>query len=283
MYYMDKKNCFAFFNLYTLVYNKKSFFLLSIISVLLSTGCITEEEISSAEVGSQAVDAMGDVGSYAFDGTLGITFRGTPGDIRGMGDMRLIEEREGEIDLHSRRGHIMMKTIMGDLTVEETYIIDDVEYVKIDNRDWMIGGRNPLLLERYNYLATELELLDNTVTEYAGEETLDGVNCYILKARPDPEKLLDLWGQMEIMGIVNVEDLRSTPVKNFDVRMWISQDDFLLRKTKASAELRGEGILIVMDMVLNFHDHGKEMSIELPDGAKNVKGGTRLADMPSYA
>lgn len=267
MYYMDKRLVF----------------IPSIVSVLLLAGCITEERISSDEIRDRTVDAMMDVGSYAFNGTMRITFSEDTGNIRGMKGMELMEERRGEMDVHNKRGHTVMKTVMWGLTVKETYLLDDIEYVKIDNADWMMGNRNPELWKGYDYLAKELDLLDNEVIKYRGEETIDGVHCYILEARPDPEELLERWSQVEIMGIVNVEDLRSTPVKNFNVRMWISRDDFLVRKTKASAELEGEGISVVMDMILNFHGYGEKLSIEPPESAKEVKRGTKLPNMPSYA
>lgn len=178
----------------------------------------------------------------------------------------------------------------------DMYFLNGWEYLNTSPPDnsWSKTELTDELWAAESQLSRQLALLTKA-TEIAltGEETIDGVDCYVLTITPSPEAIAD-WviSQQQPYGpaldvswspaLVGRETFINT-YKSGSVKEWVTKDGYLLVKSEiealfeASPEAIGangaqfERITSTFIGEFQFSDYNAPVSIELPQEALNAQ------------
>ena len=138
--------------------------------------------------------------------------------------------------------------------------------------------------EEWNRMFTPInasftELAQASQLEYIGTETVNGVECYIIEFKPTPEGLAKyvqsiMGPQAPQMGMpYNISQMIKEGLKEITIKMWISKDDYTIRKQDLSMKLSMTimGVTANMDMkMLALTNWNIPVEIELPPEAQQA-------------
>ena len=127
--------------------------------------------------------------------------------------------------------------------------------------------------------ASFTELAQSSQLKYVDTETVNGVECYIIEFKPTPEELAkyvqSLMGpQAPQTGMsYNISQIIKEGLKEFTVKMWISKNDYTVRKQDISMKLSMTimGVTADMDMkMLALMNWNIPVEVELPPEAQQA-------------
>jgi outer membrane lipoprotein-sorting protein len=266
---------------------------LVLIILLAFTACGGEQLPMAQEIVDSAVQALNDVVSYQFEttSTMGVSGEAEGEVIEGSETMN----QSGTLDLANWQMHMVL-TQHGVMTgaddidmTQEAYLIDDMVYVMTETSDtgitWMKTAIPAGYWERMNLIGLQTELLETAEIEVIGSEKAGGVDCYVLEATPDKEKLWQLF--MQQLGITNntmpdiSPELLNEMLQSYSAKQWVAKDSYLLMKVEVemsmeltpeimgSPEGEGEATIHILVTML-VHDYNQPVSIELPPEAEEA-------------
>ncbi|MHC1628855.1 MAG: DUF6612 family protein [Candidatus Nezhaarchaeales archaeon] len=138
--------------------------------------------------------------------------------------------------------------------------------------------------EEWNRMFTPIntsftELAQASQLKYVGTETVSGVECYVIEFKPTPEELAEY--VQSIMGPqapqtgmpYNISQIIKEGLKEFTVKMWISKNDYTVRKQDISMKLSMTimGVTANMDMkMLALMNWNIPVEVELPPEAQQA-------------
>lgn len=263
--------------------------------VISTAGCISTETISAAQIKANALNSTEGVTSYSFfmTGTMGTTITNSTGSY--ASDISLTVN--GAVDLSNEK--LMMETdAEADSTIPEQqleikstiYIIDDILYMQTD----ALGDTQWLKKNITNFEATwqsyseflrsdmdmQRQLLETSDVEKLNDEVVNGVNCYVLKIKPDIEKLYEiLMSQQGInnSGVTPIGNL-SDIIKGWSIKQWFAKDTNLLMKAynqmtfEYSFDMGYTSVSFSynIDMEILFSGYNSAVNIELPEEAEDA-------------
>jgi len=208
----------------------------------------------------------------------GETFEGT-----------VTSEMSGAFDEENRRMSLNVDTII-EMTGEEDvvmgmemYIVGDWMYMKMEMpgepTGWMKAPVEVGDWEEQDVASQQIDWLLDAEVEFLRNGTIDGTECYILKVRPDLEKL---WALMQLAAGADEElppevDL-SEIITDFSVEQWVDKDTYFIRKStidmtmKFSPEVTGMPFEMTWDiaMTILIYDINEPVTIELPPEAEDA-------------
>lgn len=256
---------------------------------LALAGCTTSE-VSAREIAANVVLAYPAVDTYSMDMDFTMTMMIDTGPVQTQteiaGDARV------SIDLPAKEMKYnidMLIKIPGQGTqnfTQNMYIYGGYMYMNISGMgvdQWTKIEFNEDLWASENQLKQQVEFLQNAMDiTYMGEEIIDGVDCYILKVKPDMASIFN-WGRSQLKDIF--ADLDSTRIdlgkmfKQISIKEWVTKDTSLPVKSEIQLTMEfnpqdvGAGadefssITAVMQGQAKYYGYGQPVTIELPQEA----------------
>lgn len=259
-----------------------------IAGILLTAGCTTTDTISASQIKANALQCAANVTSYSFSitGTMGATIGNETESFSEDASFTV----NGVVDLSNEKAMIDIEVSRID---EETgqpdeeniliYIINTILYTGGDT--WVKQNVTDFdlifqLFSGSQYMRADMEmqklLLETATVAKLNDETVSGVNCYVLQIEePDLEKLFDLiLGQEAIGSTENLSEI----IKDWAIKQWIAKDTsyFMKAYNKVTIELIemdlffGYSMNMELDVTILFSDYNEAINIELPEEAQNA-------------
>ena len=259
-----------------------------IVGILLTAGCTTTDTISASQIKANALQCAANVTSYSFSitGTMGATIGNETESFSEDASFTV----NGVVDLSNEKAMIDIEVSRID---EETgqpdeeniliYIINTILYTGGDT--WVKQNVTDFdlifqLFSGSQYMRADMEmqklLLETATVAKLNDETVSGVNCYVLQIEePDLEKLFDLiLGQEAIGSTENLSEI----IKDWAIKQWIAKDTsyFMKAYNKVTIELIemdlffGYSMNMELDVTILFSDYNEAINIELPEEAQNA-------------
>ncbi|MDD5289506.1 MAG: hypothetical protein PHY28_10400, partial [Dehalococcoidales bacterium] len=113
---------------------------------------------------------------------------------------------------------------------EEIYVVGGQSYMKMSILgfdQWFKMDIPEVIWNQQNQLEQQVEFLRNAIeVTKLGEETVDGVNCYILQITPDLDAMLD-WvkaQQQDVSPDMDLSNINLNEIfKNLSLKMWVAK------------------------------------------------------------
>lgn len=230
-----------------------------------------------------------------FQGECKILSNITIKDSKGVSAVRIQTAVDGAWDLINENCWTTTKTEYqpGQISETEMYVFGTAAYMKFSGPKAPKGWKKIKLLPELrqklvspNLLQQQIALFEVSKVIRLADETIEGMNCYVLSLIPNIEKLSEITlqdpGTKEIFNRMNLDP--ETMFKDMSLKHWYSKDSFLpikfqMRSSMAvSAEtvrqLTGEEYEMRLEMTsdgLN-HNFNEPVSIELPLEAEGAQG-----------
>jgi hypothetical protein len=165
----------------------------------------------------------------------------------------------------------------------QAFLIDNHLYTGISmTRDAFQWSRGDLAGDYWasaEMMQQQVALLQSAGRQLTGEESIDGIDCYVFDLTPDVAQTVAMWNLESFLGQgATVPDLREEWVQSATVRQWIAKDTSRLTKSEVQVTLRlaaaeldatlGEGDLeITLAGEAFFHHYNEWVSTAVPPAA----------------
>jgi hypothetical protein len=169
----------------------------------------------------------------------------------------------------------------------EEYLINDTLYLKVDG-NWT-AMKMPGVADAWsqqNTMIQQLEMFNQSQLSLIGSEMVDGVDCYMVRAKMDMSTVADQLAG-EIPSLVPMPGMNYTELfrnMKMDVNYWITKDTHLLKKTDVTEifTMTPQSLGLpanesgALEMRINakvsmlFEGFNESVNIKLPAEAKNA-------------
>jgi hypothetical protein len=170
----------------------------------------------------------------------------------------------------------------------EAYVLDGWMYVGVEIPDvgmqWMKMAMTEEIWQQQNGVDTYLELMATAVeVKYKGDETVNGVACYVFEIEPDMGVLSDLLVTQTSSVGMGMVDLSGFDIgelyKELSVKEWVAKDSYLLQRVEIDMVMEmspveagysgGDFDKMTMDIgiVMRFFDYDQPVTVILPPEA----------------
>jgi len=240
---------------------------------------------SAEEVVDGVIEAVEDITSVTFKADLAVDMTGEE-DGEAV-DAAMITKVTGAVDVVSKDGKIDMSVTI-DSTGEDTftadmtmYFIDDILYALMEMPAlgnismWVKTDVPPEMHGQMTQVEDQVELLKLSEVRFAGTETVNGKECYVLELVPDPDALWEFISErMNIAGApvpgIEEETIIRDIARSYSAKQWIDIDSFLLSKSEMDMEIEIEDTSLDINMSLLVSSYNQPVNIELPEEAENA-------------
>ena len=152
----------------------------------------------------------------------------------------------------------------------ETYILDDTQYTKTFGI-WIKNKTSSEIWDKQNLARLHTDV-EGAEIELMGAESVDGVECYVLRTKPDLVKLIEsmnqqMTGTMSDMSEDQLEEFNRM-IKEVEMKAWIRKDNYLISKLVTYMMIDDEGNMMEMNTIITFSNYNTQVEIELPEAAK---------------
>lgn len=255
--------------------------------MLVLSGCTTQQGDITDDIKTNFLQAIEDVTCYKFSTDMTITMSIT--NESGTTTTTTDSIQNGIVDILNTN-----LVVEGTSTNAETYEIQNTIYYIVDgiiysgtedaegnitwtSNDPSLMGEDTALYTWYSQSQLEgqaHQILEIADVEQLNDETIDGVECYVIKVTPNFE---ETESDDNPYGLPAPESGLADMFQDMDIRYWISKEDNLLIKayTKISFDMSWmyayiggfDSVLMVQEMEQSFYDYNIPVSIELPPEA----------------
>jgi hypothetical protein len=251
-------------------------------------GALTQEEID--EIIANVTSAEAETVSFDLDLPMSITVTGGSE----AGTMTAAVTGSGVMDMVNEEMQMTMDMAMdipdeGEQNISaQIYFVDDWMYIGMDipgfGSQWMKMEATEDMWQQQAPLEQHLELWEGAVeVKSLGNETVNGVDCYVFEIKPDMAVLSDMLAQetsgmgMDLMDFSQFD--LSDMFQELSVKEWLAQDSYLPMKmeikvvVEMSADEFGDTggdfdkMTIDVEVNMNLYDYNQPVSIELPPEA----------------
>jgi len=219
-----------------------------------------------------------------------------------------IKVTEGRVNLTAESGmwrQTLADKVNGDTLTWDGYFINGSEYWREDSNWTRFNTTDPqAILEDYNELPSQVELLNYSDLSLAGSERIDGEDCYKLVGTPITAIAKTILGVQLYASYLGSPfplpddfsnksfDFDNTKLllnSNVTVSAWISKDTYLPRRTEVDSSITFNPAILNIDEpqfeiestlheVTDWANFGKPVQIELPKEAQNSSFRMKGAD-----
>ena len=277
----------------------------AIVVVVMLSGCTDKEQINSAEIKEMILASVEEIDTYKFD--MDMTQETLISNETDETEMTTMSTGKGVVDVANKKMSLEMtsslempdKAEMPDGPMEmtmEMYLVDNAMYMKMDMGipeipvQWtkidMPEGYDDSW-DSQNQMEQQIELLNISEVDLLKAETVNGVDCYVLKITPDMEKysefLMKQGGMSELMQGMQEDFDIGKLIKSMSITQWIAKDTLFPMKTEMQIKMvissedlnipdAEETFTMTLDQstILVFYDYNKPVNLELPEDAKNA-------------
>ncbi len=244
---------------------------------------------------TKLVDASGKVNNFTADITSAITLESVGGTNANKLSMTLTGN--STVDITHDRSHTQLTVTttaagqQSDVSDIELYAADQWQYLKFPMGEgaptWIKIGRAGDILAKTSQVAQETDLLKTATKVTAlADETVNGVACNVLQAKPDVQKLLTLLlGQAQTHYTLGLQDSDfsdfdfSKVVKSVQIKEWIAKDTGRLVKAQGDISIQlapadvgaastdFTSLNVDMTMTITFSNYNAQVNIQVPADA----------------
>jgi hypothetical protein len=206
---------------------------------------------------------------------------------------------DGKVNLTAKSGwwsHQLKDTGTGEVLLWQGYLINGTEYWK-EGENWtqFILNDSQAVLDDYNDLPGQVELLNYSDITITGSEEIDGEDCYRLTAEPIvliqkailgtqifASYLASPFPLPDELDVADFNFENTSIIENSDVSVtaWVSKNDSLLKRIKIDSSLTLDPAILniaeqnftiqsILHETTDYTDLGQPVQIELPSEAYN--------------
>lgn len=255
----------------------KSIGLIPILAMLLSfAGCGGGGDLIGEDL-RQAIMASGDdVTSFSLEGTMTMT-------CEDLAELNMSLDIDGDFDVENMNMYMTMSGTTAGMAMDvETYLITDVpeqgdpSYVMYMNGEfdgqetgWMSMDVPYSEWESQNQLEGQLEAFSFGEVRHAGEENIDGTNCYVFDITLDMDELMDFAtqqpGMEDSLEGYTAQQLADM-ISDLAVKCWVDKETDRPVKQQMQFNMTIEGYSIDYDVTMKMYDYNEPLDIDLPAG-----------------
>ena len=161
----------------------------------------------------------------------------------------------------------------------ETYIVDDMVYVKVmDN--WMKMQIQNELWNQQDHIKQTMGLLETGTIDVLPEEEMDGMSYYVFAIQPDMKKVVEIALKSQEQSEVLDEHIDfADMVRKYTATIYVNKKTFVIERQKIdmrlvmTAENMGKNMINSSDItmetkiVAKMYDINKKVTITLPEEA----------------
>lgn len=251
-----------------------------VISITLLAGCNElggGKEVTPEQALNKAPQAMEEIDTYSAEADLLMTVSGNATQsMSNSEEMSMGMNITTDVDLVNKKMRTEGKiNFRGMEMPTEVYVIGKTKYQKEPQRGLWIKRE----LEEDPFTNPAKALVENLGQDFEskGTQTVQGQECFVIEGTPDKNNAGDFLspglGAAENPGqefIDAIESLTAT--------VWISKNDYTVKKTKIGLTMQQQGTKFKMEMENQYKNFGQQMDISLPEEAKNA---TEASNLPS--
>lgn len=277
--------------------------LMMILAVVWFAGCVSE--LSEDQIVAKMVDTANKIDTYQYNFDMSTNMK--VGTQNGTKEITTKYVGKGEVDTKKKKMKMDMDMTMDmpDIGPQnakmQMYLIDDMMYMynemmpSMGNNkkgNWMKLQMPMESWDKQNQVKQQIELLKASEIKQLKDEVVDGIDCYVFEAKPDPKKLMEIMSQQQGGNtFLENENLNYTDmIKHISVKEWIAKDTLFPKKSdmQMTLTMSSENISTAKDhfemtmdmsMTTTFNDYNKKVSIELPPEAESAMS---LPNMPQH-
>ncbi|MDH7517756.1 MAG: hypothetical protein QHH19_05375 [Candidatus Thermoplasmatota archaeon] len=247
---------------------------LAILFALSFSGCVEENVVTAEEIKERFLHALENVTSYKYSSevtysitTIKESTSTTESSVAMTGEIDILNKKVKQYlnttSEGSNEGHLIL------------YMVDNISYFGNQtngNTTWTSSLMGSEMWSGYSYLELIATMLENGTEQYnntelkrVSDETVENVDCYILR----------------FTGFQNQSATTSNAYSyiGYDVKYWIAKDTYLLKKSHLKSTIDQSGVysfgganrsIITSEMEIFFYDYNVPLNIVLPPEAKNT-------------
>ena len=123
--------------------------------------------------------------------------------------------------------------------------------------------------EAQDQFAQQLETFTFAEVKHAGEETVNGIDCYVLDITLDTDELIDFAmeqpGMEDALEGISISELLSG-INDMTIKEWVAKDTNLPVKEQMSFSFSIDGVTVDMDMTMRIYDYNESLDVTPPAG-----------------
>ncbi len=253
--------------------------------VLLSL-CV--QSFNPEEIKQKALETSKNIKTYKFK--MSVKSEVIVGNESSGAKSEMVSNATGAIDMVNKRLYMDVSTVMNQFgrtfsMKSETFVFNDTAYIKAVRPNGTIAWFKTKVQDdfwnRSDQIDQQIELLSFSKIEKLSDESVNGVDCYVLKLKPDLDRFVEYMSNSSANVPKNKSMLKNM-LKDVEVKEWIARDTYYPVKTEvltvmempmviSMGALKGNvSIKQTVKTIVEFYDINKPVSIELPEEAKNA-------------
>jgi outer membrane murein-binding lipoprotein Lpp len=292
----------------------------AIVVVAMLAGCVEKEQVNTAEIKEMILASVDQIDTYKFD--IDMTQKMLIQNETTETEMTTVSTGEAAMDVTNKKMMMEMAMTMEtpdkpEMTEEPMemdmfiYLIDNAMYMKMDTgipelpAQWTkmeMPDEYEKTWESQNQVDQQMELLNISAVELLEDETVNGVDCYVLKITPDMDKYGELLSKQEGMSDL-MQSLQQNDsfdmgkmIKEMSMKQWIAKNTKFPMKTEMQIKM----VISSEDMIIPeaeeeftmtsdqrttivFSGYNKPVAIELPEDAERATGFSMPSPMDEAA
>ncbi len=291
----------------------------AIVVVAMLAGCVEKEQVNTADIKEMILASVDQIDTYKFD--IDMTEKMLIQNETTETEMTTVSTGEAAVDVTNKKMMMAMammetpdKLEMPEEPMEMDmflYLIDNAMYMRRDTgipelpAQWIkmeMPEEYEKTWESQNQVDQQMELLNISEVEFLGDETVNGVDCYVLKITPDMEKYGELLSKQEGMSELmqslqqnNSFDMGKL-IKDMSMKQWIAKNTKFPMKTEMQIKMviSSEDLIIPeaeeeftmtsdQRTTIVFYEYNKPVAIELPEDAESATGFSMFPPMNETA
>jgi hypothetical protein len=269
---------------------------LVLVTLLAFSACGGDGSPTAQEIADRAIQAQDDIRTYEFEMDMTI-------DMAGEAEGEAFEatigmDYSGALDTDNKEMRLMATAtavLPGEDETEtalEAYLIDGTGYSRqtspgtesvwekeeLSGTDWDETWEG--IIEMMSLAKPQLELLEEAEAEVIGSETVEGVDCYVLRLTPDMDRLWDTLMQQATLGFGGnlglpdfSQEIFDESSYNLSVEQWVAKDTYFLMKVEIDMSIALDAETMGVEegemsfdtaMTMLAYNYNQPVSIELP-------------------
>jgi outer membrane lipoprotein-sorting protein len=243
--------------------NPRTVLLVSCIVIVSASGCLglsgnepTESDPRAERVQERALATMANVSTY--EATMSMTVETDEGSFHA--------ETVGAANETSRRMSFDMTIELpdGDTREATAYIVNQTRYSQRGGR-WVAEDVSDQQIWNHDRLQQQQRLLKDATVTFEGNETVDGVQTYVVKSYPDDAAVKKVFRNSPN----DAASLDEVSIKEFSITHYIGHDEHHLRKVRLDMTIEQQGETADLTMTVTFSRYNEPITIDLPAGVES--------------
>jgi hypothetical protein len=243
--------------------------------VAATSGCVSEN-VTATQIKNRTLNSVNNIRSFQFSSTIHLTNTviGTTGDPE---PFEVTGTETGSVDVENRRytSTYDWETPGVIQSLFYVYYVDGYMYSYSDSKWTKQQWDDPeTFWSQYTHLGELVDFLGGSTVTRLPDETVDGVDCYVLQLTPDLHTLYETMSTQS--GNAGSSSGDPSDITEWSAKQWITKDTNFLMKSylyytmniEESGQIEGESSVEITTIMF---DHNEPVIIELPEDARDAE------------